>query len=72
MTDTKVLMDIFNRGDYQSLYFKAKRTRTCLVCGSIAQAFRCQSSRLEYDVSALCEQCQDKYFHAKVPAEAEQ
>lgn len=72
MTDTKVLMDIFNRGDYQSLYFKAKRTRTCLVCGRQAQAFRCQSSRLEYDISALCEHCQDTYFQANHPAKAEQ
>ena len=72
MTDTKILMDIFNREDYQSLYFKAKRTRTCLVCGKQARAFRCQSSRLEYDVSALCEQCQDKYFHATYPVNAEQ
>jgi hypothetical protein len=72
MPDTKVLMDIFNRGDYKSLYFKAKRTRTCLVCGRQAHAFRCESSRLEYDVSALCEQCQEKYFLANYPANAEQ
>ena len=40
----------------------AKGNRTCKICGGTARSFRTPFSRLEYDISAICQDCQDYYF----------
>lgn len=44
----------------RSLY--AKREGTCKICGRPATFFRTPFSELEYNLSAICQACQDYYF----------
>lgn len=64
MGDLQHLFEIFTKPDYESRYQVAKRTGTCLACRREVCAFTNVSARLEYAVSALCEECQDKYLGA--------
>jgi hypothetical protein len=43
-------------------YSKAKTDKTCILCRNPAVRFRTTVAKLEYNVSALCQDCQDKYF----------
>ena len=43
-------------------YASAKANKTCKICGERAVLFRDALAKLEYDVSAICQRCQDKYF----------
>jgi phosphoribosyl-dephospho-CoA transferase len=58
----KQLLDALSSVGYLSRYRYAKSTRACLMCGSPASSFRDEWGKLEYNVSALCQSCQDKYF----------
>jgi len=40
----------------------ARREGTCKLCGRPATFFRTSFSELEYNLSAICQQCQDYYF----------
>lgn len=57
------LLDFFSKSSYEANYSMAKSTGTCAMCGKQASAFRCASAKLEYEISALCQGCQDKYFN---------
>ena len=56
------LLDFMSSRSYEANYAVAKATRTCVMCGNGARIFRDASAKLEYDVSALCQLCQDEYF----------
>ena len=59
MQKTSALLKIFSRSDYRARYMYSKASRTCIICGNLAQFFRDASARLEYSISALCQECQD-------------
>ncbi|BBO78379.1 hypothetical protein DSCW_57960 [Desulfosarcina widdelii] len=40
----------------------AKTEGTCKLCGRPATFFRTQFSKLEYNLSSICQACQDYYF----------
>jgi hypothetical protein len=42
--------------------FSRPAGNTCVRCGGFAVAFRDTSSKLEYMVSALCQECQDQCY----------
>ncbi len=48
--------------DYQYRYHSAKAKGTCILCGKRAVLFKSASSQMEYRVSGLCQECQDKHF----------
>ena len=56
------LLKTFSEDSYRSDYANAKAKGTCILCGRPAKEFRNPSARLEYHVSALCQDCQDSYF----------
>lgn len=56
------LRKIRTRQDYRYRYHSAKATGTCILCGQRALLFRSASSQLEYRVSRLCQECQDKHL----------
>jgi len=56
------LLEIFANPTYKSNYTHAKATGTCIRCKKPAKTYRNASARLEYEVSALCQSCQDYYF----------
>ena len=63
MLITSELLKIFSKSDYRGKYTYSKATNTCIRCGESARVFRDASARLEYSVSALCQQCQDEIFN---------
>jgi hypothetical protein len=56
------LIRIFSSPDYRGRFLQAKATSTCLLCGKPARLFRDPPASFEYRISALCQDCQDKYF----------
>jgi hypothetical protein len=57
------LNEVFLRPTYRDDYARAKVQQTCILCNRAAVDFRNTSLKLEYTVSALCRQCQDRLFH---------
>lgn len=39
-----------------------KADRICKICGKPAISFRTSRAKLEYDLSMICQFCQDYYF----------
>jgi hypothetical protein len=62
MTIGEELIRLFSEKEYRSCYAAAKSTHRCVLCGQPASLFRDASCRLEYDVSGLCQECQDSLF----------
>jgi hypothetical protein len=40
----------------------AKANQRCKICGNPAKSFRTTRSELEYNISGICQSCQDYYF----------
>jgi hypothetical protein len=58
------LIRILSEPETRARHSKAKTTRTCKICGCQALIFRDAVSAFEYSVSAICQDCQDKYLCA--------
>ena len=56
------IIRLFSHPSYKSQYSYAKATETCIKCKRPVGVFRDPSSRFEYGISALCQECQDQYF----------
>ena len=67
MAKTLELLEIFSATKYRASYINAKAGKTCIRCGKPAKSFRDASARLEYNVSALCQRCQDECFSGGKP-----
>jgi hypothetical protein len=66
------LFAVFTSRHYKVRFLNAKASATCVVCGNPAVRFLSASAILEYNVSALCQECQNLYFHeTKVVCEKE-
>ncbi len=59
------LSEFFSDVRYQENLAAAKATGTCVLCNKPANAFRTLPAKIEYEVSAICQQCQDKLFSRK-------
>jgi hypothetical protein len=59
------LIRILSEPAIRSRHSKAKTTQTCKICGGSALRFRDAVSSFEYTVSAICQECQDKYLYAE-------
>jgi hypothetical protein len=62
MADLEQLQKILTGQDYRYRYQAAKAIGACILCGQRALLFRSASSQLEYSVSGLCQECQDRLF----------
>jgi len=62
MEKLQKLLDLFSTPTYEESFAAAKASTTCIMCGKPARVFRDTCARLEYDLSALCQSCQDEYF----------
>jgi len=54
-----------DNGDYGKNYTGAKATGSCIICGRPAKKFRDAAAKLEYAISALCQNCQDEYLNGR-------
>ncbi|UCF85674.1 MAG: hypothetical protein JSV50_08595 [Desulfobacteraceae bacterium] len=69
MTKALELREIFSATTYRANYANAKAKSICIRCGKPAKLFRDASARLEYNVSALCQRCQDVCFTKRKPSD---
>jgi hypothetical protein len=70
MAGFRQLQKMVTGEDYPTRYHTAKATQTCILCGERALLFRSASSELEYRVSGLCQECQDKHFASALDSRA--
>lgn len=63
MVKYEKLIDLFSDAKYEANHLSARSTNTCILCGKPAKSFRDSSARLEYNISALCQDCQDRLFN---------
>ena len=54
-----VAMNLFGRSRVL-----ATAGKSCVMCGKPATEFRDERSRREWNISKMCQQCQDKVFNA--------
>jgi len=47
---------------YSTRYAEAKRRKLCVLCQKSTKSFRDRSAELEYEISAICQECQDALF----------
>ena len=59
------LLECLSSNNYRANYCIAKSKCSCIMCGKEAGEFRDAATRLEYDISALCQECQDACFGVK-------
>jgi hypothetical protein len=56
------LLAIVTSRDYKVRFLNARASSTCVVCLKPAVRFLNASAMVEYSISALCQECQDRYF----------
>lgn len=57
------LIEILSKPAVNERYSHSKATKTSKICEGPATRFRDTMSSCEYAVSAICQSCQDIYFH---------
>lgn len=57
------LIEVLSDQNVQARTFHAKRTRVCKICQKSAEVFDSPSSRVEYQLSTICESCQKYYYN---------
>ena len=57
------LIEVLSDQDVQARTYLAKRTRVCKICQRPADVFESPSSRVEYQLSTICESCQKYYYY---------
>lgn len=65
MTDLEKLSDLFSDARYPENLAVAKTNETCVRCNRPAREFRSLPAKVEYEISALCQDCQDELFSLK-------
>lgn len=63
MTNLQKLISSLSEPDYATKFRVAKNTGTCVICKKKTKEFSSELAKFEYNVSALCERCQETYFN---------
>ena len=62
------LLEVLSDSTYKANYANAKATGTCIKCKKPTSSYRDPSAKLEYEVSGLCQNCQDYFFNGREAA----
>ena len=62
MDRLRELIDVLGDQTVKTRNTLARRDLICKICGNSADTFRTPFSELEYNISAICQACQDYYF----------
>jgi hypothetical protein len=62
MTALDELISILSDPAINHRLAQAKINHTCKICSNPAEFFRDASAQFEYEVSAICQDCQDRFF----------
>jgi hypothetical protein len=65
MTRAIELLEVLSDPTYKASYAHAKATTTCIKCKKPARSYRDAWAKLEYEVSGLCQECQDYFFNER-------
>ena len=57
------LIEVLSDQNVQARTYLSKRTHVCKICQKPAEAFESPFSRVEYQLSTICESCQKYYYH---------
>jgi len=63
MTNLQKLINFLSEPDYASKLRIAQNTGKCVICNRQVKEFSTKPAKFEYDVSGLCERCQETYIH---------
>jgi anti-anti-sigma factor len=67
MTKIQQVLAMFSHPDYKTRYRTAKSRQTCIICNNPASVFRDEGAKLQYEISALCQSCQDNILRGDRP-----
>ncbi len=56
------LIEVLSDKQVQARDLNAKTSHTCKICGTPAEHFLSASSEFEYQVSHICQDCQNYYY----------
>jgi hypothetical protein len=59
------LIEVLSDPKYKASYANAKATGTCIKCKKPAGSYRTTLAKLEYELSGLCQNCQDYFFNGE-------
>jgi hypothetical protein len=65
MSRLRKVIGPLEHAEYSYRYRSAKASHTCLICGDQASVFTDEWGALEYEISGLCQKCQDGFFRNK-------
>lgn len=62
MSKLQELINALEKDDTRARSSKAKAKRICVICSKSVTHFKKSSAWLEYNLSCICESCQDYYL----------
>lgn len=62
MSRLNELIDVLSDEKLQARSSQARRTHICKICQRPALEFKSAFSKLEYELSTICEDCQKYYY----------
>jgi hypothetical protein len=63
MTNLQRLLSFLSEPDYATKSRVAQNSNTCVMCKKKAKEFSTELAKFEYNVSTLCERCQETYIY---------
>ncbi len=63
MTNLQKLINCLSEPDYPTKLRVARNSNSCVICKKKAKEFSAELTKFEYNISALCERCQETYIH---------
>jgi len=63
----KVIQDFLdwcNNISYGKTQKEAEKEKVCLYCGKVLGEFKVEINKKEYEISGMCQKCQDEFFNS--------
>ncbi|MCP3873075.1 MAG: hypothetical protein GY699_07975 [Desulfobacteraceae bacterium] len=62
MDKLRELIEILSNEEVQARTLSARANQECKICGNPADTFHNLLAKIEYDLSIICEDCQQYYY----------
>ena len=56
------MIEILSDQAVEQRVIAAKRSKTCKICGGLSTTFKSGFTKIEYEISAICEKCQEYFY----------
>ena len=57
-------LDYCNKISYGKTRKEADKEGVCLYCGEVLGGFKADINKKEYEISGMCQKCQDEFFNS--------